>query len=217
MNTKKITVDLKIARKGISGVSGIDLWYSTDYKKDGYTKAPNPISQPAEPDSDKWTLTFEAKDEGLYGFYMVAQSGVGLSEKPPEKGTPPRLWVEVDLAKPVVQIQQVKLIHQPEGSYLDIAWRATDKNLAPRPIDIVYAENKDAEDKDWMEVARGLDNTGRYTWPVPDKKPFKFYVKVRAVDRATNTGEDVTKEQVTVDLVTPQIEIGEVKPVDPKR
>jgi hypothetical protein len=210
LNTKKISIDLKIARKGISGVSKIDLYYCITDSKSGYQKAPNPLSEPTDPDSDKRTLTFDAEKEGLYGFFLLPHSGVGLADREPGKGDPPRFFVEVDTTKPVVTLEPVKLVHQGEGSYLDIKWKATDKNLNPRPIDIEYSET--GKEGTWMEVAHALDNTGRYTWPVPTVKPFKFFVRVRAVDRAGNSGEDVTKEQVTVDLVTPQVEIERVEP-----
>ena len=49
---------------------------------------------------------------------------------------PPQVWVEVDLTKPQVQLQEVYVGRGSEGGRLAIAWRAADKNLSPRPITI---------------------------------------------------------------------------------
>ena len=71
-----------------------------------------------------------------------------------------------------------------------------------------------------------LDNSltrdsGRYVWEVPDENLWKFYVRARAVDKASNTGEHIWSQkdsdgkdkpaEVIVDLETPAASINKVR------
>ena len=57
-----------------------------------------------------------------------------------------------------------------------------------------------------------LPNSRRYIWEVPEKTPYKFYVRVRATDKATNTGDDIYAKEVIIDLDKPSATIEYVKP-----
>jgi hypothetical protein len=96
-----------------------------------------------------------------------------------------------------------------QGALVDIMWQATDKNLAPAPITLEYAEKLDGP---WRVIAEKIDNTGKYTWAVPPTEPYSFYVRVKAIDRAGNLALDTSKQNVVVDLTVPQVEIRDVAP-----
>ena len=49
-----------------------------------------------------------------------------------------------------------------------------------------------------------IGHTGEYTWIMPTPAPFQFFVKVEAVDKAGNMGEDATPQSVKVDLSIPR-------------
>src|SRR5262249_54780236 len=139
--------------------------------------------------------------EGVYGLTLVVKSGVGLGDKPPQAGDPPQMWIEVDLTKPVVQILNTEAAKVQGGETLTITWKADDKNMAAQPITLYYAEQADGA---WTPIAGGLENTGRYIWRVPQGTPFRFFVRVEAIDRGGNVGRAETKQPVVVDLAQPK-------------
>jgi hypothetical protein len=148
--------------------------------------------------------------EGVYGFTLVARSGVGLGERPPQIGDRPQIWVEVDLTKPVVQLQGVVVGKGKDKGKLFIGWTAYDKNLDKAPIMLSYAEQTSGP---WTPIsADRVPNSGRYVWSMPPTVPYQFLVKVEAVDTAGNVGEAVTTELVKVDLSQPKARILTVAP-----
>jgi hypothetical protein len=101
------------------------------------------------------------------------------------------------------------------GALVEINWEAADPNLMPNPVSLEWSQ--DAKATVWKEIKYRLSNTsptrGRYTWEVPDPDLWKFYIRIRAVDRASNTGEHIwagdspdrnkPPQEVIVDLVNP--------------
>ena len=57
-----------------------------------------------------------------------------------------------------------------------------------------------------------MPNSGYYVWTMPADVPYKFFVRVEAVDRAGNTNSNKTVEAVIVDLALPHSEILGVTP-----
>jgi hypothetical protein len=201
VNSRKISLNYELKEVGPSGVSSIELWYTQDGR--GWNKYPLPQAReggaPAKP------LVFEVNGEGVYGFTLLARSGVGLGERPPQIGDRPQLWVEVDLTKPVVQLQGVVVGQGPDKGKLTITWTARDKNLDPeRCITLAYAEQAGGP---WTPIAQNIANSGRHVWSMPERLPYQFLVRVEAVDRAGNVGEVVTTELVKVDLSQPRVRI----------
>lgn len=152
-------------------------------------------------------LTYEAPSDGLYGFAIVAESTVGLSNPIPQRGDPPDILVQVDTKAPTVRFTGVQVLPAGEGgNRVVVNWNITDENLARGKIVLSYAPRKDAPDDQWKEIAGGLDNTGRYDWMVgsgPDQ-PYQFYVRLKAEDRAGNTTKVVYENDVIVDLFKPK-------------
>jgi hypothetical protein len=149
-------------------------------------------------------------EEGVYGFTLVARSGVGLGERPPQIGDRPQVWVEVDLTKPEVQVGPVIVGQGMDKGKLAISWKAWDKNLSGTPITLSYAQQAGGT---WTPITpERIANTGRYIWSMPDGVPYQFLVKVEAIDQAGNIGEAVTPEQIKVDLLQPKARILDVAP-----
>jgi hypothetical protein len=76
----------------------------------------------------------------------------------------------------------------------------------PQPISLEWSQDKNATK--WNEIKYRIDNlpggtTGRYTWDIPDENLWKFWVRARAVDKASNTGEYIWPQEVIVDLELP--------------
>jgi hypothetical protein len=206
LNSKRITLNYEITDQGPSGISGIDLWFTRDGR--GWSKFQLPKNAVSDA-TFKGPLTFDVDGEGVYGFTLVPKSGVGISQPAPQVGEKPQIWIEVDLTKPVVELQSV-LVGQGEfKGKLSISWTARDKNLAKAPITLSYGQSSDGP---WVPFARDLQNTGKYIWTMSPEVPWQFYLKVEAVDRAGNVGEAITPGLVKVDLNQPRAKITNVQP-----
>lgn len=192
VNSAEMSLSYSLEEVGPSGVSVVELYVT----KDGRTW------QKHGEDEDKQSpFNVKLPGEGVYGLTLVVKSGVGMGDRPPQTGDPPQLWVEVDLTKPTVGILAVDPAKGSDGNLLTILWKAEDKNLAPQPITISYAE---ATDGPWQPIVSGIENVGRYVWRIPPATPFKFFVRVEAADRGGNVGRAETNKQVVVDLSQPK-------------
>ncbi len=201
VNSRQVALSYDLREVGPSGVSSVELWY-TLFNDRSWTKLNEyPIDLKSGDQSKK--LTFEV-NEGVYGITLVAKSGVGLGDQPPRVGDPPQFWIEVDLTKPVVEIQNVIVGQGVDKGRLTVVWSARDQNLGPNPIRLSYAEQRDGP---WNLCADNLANSGRHVWTMPGQLPYQFYLRVEAVDLAGNIGEAVTQDKVKVDLSVPKAKI----------
>jgi hypothetical protein len=203
VNSKRISINYELKEVGKSGVAVVELWYT---RSDGrnwqkYDERVNPQSP--------YVYVVEVNDEGLYGFTLVARNRAGFGEQPPKVGDTPQVWVEVDLTKPVVHLQGVEVGRGQEAGNLTISYTAADKNLAPQPISLSWAEKPEGP---WVPIAANEENTGRYVWRMPETVPYQFYVRVEAADRAGNVGGDETHKPVIVDLSQPKVQVIGISP-----
>jgi hypothetical protein len=205
INSTTISLNFEIKDKGPSGISSVELWFT----QDGRSWNKYPLPKPAEGMEVQSPLTFKVNNEGMYGFTLVAKSGVGLGERPPQVGDQPQVWVEVDLTRPSVQLQHVIVGNGADKGKLFIHWKAYDKNLGSAPVVLSYAEKQEGP---WQPIAeKNLANTGKYVWLMPPGVPYQFYVRVEATDLAGNIGEAVTPHLVRVDLSLPKVKITTVE------
>jgi hypothetical protein len=202
VNSRRVSLNYDLKEVGPSGVSAIELWYTEDGRS--WNKYPTPFGQ----DASQKTITFDLADERVYGITLVAKSGVGLGDRPPQIGDRPHVWIEVDTTKPQVQLHGVTVGTGADKGKLSVTWSARDKNLSATPISLSYR----GDNGEWTPFAQKLKNEGQYTWKMPADVPYQFFVKVEAVDRAGNIGEAVTDGQVKVDLSTPKVQIRNVEP-----
>ncbi|HZU35767.1 MAG TPA: hypothetical protein VFA18_07660, partial [Gemmataceae bacterium] len=201
INSKRLNLNYEVREQGRSGVSTVELWYTTDSRS--WQKREDKPYTPGSP------LSIDVEGEGLYGFTIIPRSGVGLSQPPPQVGDQPQVWVEVDLTPPVVHLQDVQVGQGADSGKLTIFYSATDKHLTQQPIVLEYAESAAGP---WKPIARDVDNTGRYVWQMPQDVPYQFLVRVKAVDQAGNVGSDQSTTPVKVDLAQPKGVILDVLP-----
>jgi hypothetical protein len=203
VNSKRISINYDVKEIGKSGIAVIELWYTRNEGRtwQKYNEKVNPEAKDA--------YTFEAAEEGLYGFTLVARNRAGFGEPAPKVGDAPQVYVEVDLTKPVVRLQSVDVGRGAEMGSLTITYSATDKNLAPQPITLAYAEKPEGP---WQSIAGPVENAGRYVWRIPETVPYQFYVRVEAADRAGNVGAAETAKPVIVDLSQPKVQVIGVAP-----
>jgi hypothetical protein len=199
VNSKRITVNFEVKDVGRSGVAAVDLWYTRDcktwHKHEGPPQGSNYV--------------FQVPDEGMYGFTLVAHSGVGIAKDPPVSGEMPQLWVVVDLTKPKVQMLNVTPAPTGKERSLTIRWKASDPNLGRHPITLSYAE-KDAGP--WSPIANNLENTGSYVWTPPPTAPAKVILRVEATDLAGNIGQATYNQGILLDYSKPRVEIVDAEP-----
>lgn len=216
VNSLEFNVDIHINHMGRSGVKAAHLFVSDDQRK--WTKAPNspfPVTKRPGDEDRPFPLSFRAPKEGLYGFIVIPESGAGKRAPDPAPDSPAMVLVEVDTTKPFAKIRSVEVLQgDHRGPRVEITWEAADPNLMPRPVSLEYALDKNAVQ--WQPIALQIENnltkqTGRYSWFVPDEKLWRFYVRIRAVDRAANTAEHVYEQEVMVDLEKPGAEIKKVE------
>jgi hypothetical protein len=204
VNSRRIRLNYSLKEVGPSGVSSVELWFTQDGRSwlKFLTETPKAAESP-EP------LVFDVEREGIYGFTVVAKSGVGLGTRPPQIGDTPQIWVEVDLTKPRVELHEVLVGRGLDKGKLTLQWSATDKNLKTNPITISYAEQQSGP---WNVITEHAGNTGRYVWSMPENVPYQFWVRVEAADAAGNVGEDLTRDLVKVDLSQHKVNILDVVP-----
>jgi len=85
------------------------------------------------------------------------------------------------------------------GSTQEIKWDATDTNMTENPISIYYSY----DGSEWIEIATNEENDGVYEWALPTIDSANVLVKVVAVDKAGNSGEDVSDNVFTIDSTKP--------------
>lgn len=193
VNGKSIRMNYKLKDVGPSGVSTVELWYTQDGKR--WQKADQSLP-PMPP------YTLNVKDDGLYGFTLLARNGLGLSKAPPVLGDAPQIWVEVDTAAPQVQLGDAKFGISAQVRQLMITWKVSDKNLAQHPISLAYAERAEGP---WMAIASNLDNTGSYLWQLSAQLPSRYLIRVEAIDLAGNVGIACSREPIVMDLSQPSV------------
>jgi hypothetical protein len=200
VNRKRISLDYELKDVGPSGVASVELWFT----QDGRSWNRYPLPKSGDGSDPPRPLVFDVNAEGIYGFTLLAKSGVGLGERPPQLGDRPQIWVEVDLTKPDVHLRQVIVGQGSDKGKLSISWTARDKNLGRSPITLSYAQKADGP---WTPIAEHLTNTGRYVWKMPETVPYQFFIRVEAADEAGNVGTAVTRDMVRVDLSLPRVRI----------
>jgi hypothetical protein len=201
VNSKRISLNYAVKDVGSSGITDVELWCT----RDGRTWKKQDTAHRGQP-----PCVIEVDDEDLYGFTLVVRSGVGLG-KQPQEGDKPQVWVEVDVTKPFVRLMGMEAGRGTEGRQLTIQWKATDKNLGPRPITLYYATQANGP---WMPIAAQLENTGHYVWNMPADAPHQFFVRVEAADLAGNVGMAQTPTALIDDMSQPTTAILAVEPAD---
>jgi hypothetical protein len=202
VNTRFFELDYDVDSVGPSGIGRVELWGTTDGGKN-WRRLPVGTEKPK-------VLTVSVDDEGVYGFRMVVTNGAGLGGRPPVPGDLPDIWIGVDLTKPTARIASAQQGVDSEAQSLIISWQADDKSLAARPISLLFRQDPKGS---WISIASGLENTGRYAWPIDSRTPSQLYLRLEVRDEAGNIGIHELAEPVSIDQSRPTARIREVRPL----
>ena len=196
VNTKQIKLNFEVKDVGPSGLANVELWFTQncrDWKK-------------YDAGTSSKAYVVEVDEEGMYGFTLVARSGLGLSKDAPVSGDQPQVWTIVDLTPPEVQVTEVT--PNADAKQVLIAWKASDKNFSRTPISLSYAET---EAGPWRIIAANLENNGKYNWQMPPGTPAKFIVRAEATDLAGNVSKALWSKPLVLDNSTPTVSITNVE------
>ena len=187
VNSKRIKLHFEIKDAGPAGIAGVELWYMHENRE---------WKKPDAPLQKQGPFVLEVDGEGLYGFKLIARNSQGRGDAPPLAGDMPQVWVLVDLTKPAVRINTARLLLDAEGGKLELSWIATDRNLAGRPVSVLYAEQASGP---WQPLVANLESSGMLLKKLPASMPKRFLVRVEAIDIAGNLGADQTHEFLGVE------------------
>ena len=202
VNSRSFELEYDVDSVGPSGIGRVELWGTRDA---GQTwRRFTTVTDNRSP------LRVNVPDEGLYGFRIVVINGAGFGAKPPVAGDRPDLWIGVDLPKPTARIVSVQQGVETESGQLIISWRADDKLLAARPISLFFSPTRGGP---WTPVAAGLENTGRYAWPIDNRTPPQLFLHLEVRDEAGNVAVHETAAPLVIDQSRPTIRIRSVRPV----
>jgi hypothetical protein len=190
VNTKKFTLNFEVKDVGVTGISTVDLWCTQDMRT---WKKLDSVQQLAN------ALVVEVKDEGTFGFTLVARNGNGLGKAPPQAGELPQVWVSVNTTPPAVSLSGVEMSLTTKAPSMIIRWTAKDRNFGPRPVTLSYAANVEGP---WTLLSANVENTGRYEWPLPANVPGAMYVRVQAADLNGNVGFAQTENPIHLEGYT---------------
>jgi len=206
VNKAQVRLDYEVAKLGPSGVGSVEVYVTTD---EGQTweavradAAPEPpVTDPQTGNVKGGVLVPLAKDEVIYGFWMIVKSGAGLGKAPPKSGDQPQIRIERDTVAPVASLRQ-PVADPSHRDTVILGWEASDKNLAVNPITLEWAASKDAP---WQLIAEKLPNSGHYAWSVPPKMPPQVLLRITVRDLAGNTTVWTTDHPETIDLNVPEV------------
>jgi len=203
INSRLFELEYEIEAVGPSGVNRVELWGTRD---GGQTWRSFVLD-----DDNRSPMLVSVDKEGIYGFRVSVTSGAGLGGQPPEQGTLPEIFIGVDLTKPSAQITAVDQGVAEESGNLVISWKAADWRLAQRPVSLLFSPTPGGP---WNVIAAGLENTGRYAWPVDHRLPERLYLRLEVRDEAGNIGVFETAESISLDRHRPTVRIRNVRPLD---
>jgi len=202
VNDKKLVVRSKPTKVTRSGIASAVLWMKEQTGQCQQVGKNEKVNITLDDVNKEIAIPYEAKADGLFHFIIQPINGAGQKPDDPRDGDPAHWIVEVDTTLPKVTLKGVKAVPGGlNGPRVEIDYAVVEKNPMPEPITIEYTT--DPLMKVWTPIASKVPNTGKYVWEIEDRAVWKFHLRVTAVDRATNTGFDMTKEMVTVDLEKP--------------
>ncbi|MEN6458874.1 MAG: hypothetical protein ABFC63_08080 [Thermoguttaceae bacterium] len=202
VNSRLFELEYDVDSVGPSGIGRVELWGTQD---GGKTWRNYPVGN-----SRRSPLLVNVDAEGVYGFRVVVANGAGLGARPPRSGDLPDLWIGVDLTKPAARIVSAQQGADSEAGHLIISWQADDRMLAARPISLSFSESRSGP---WLPIGSGLENTGRYAWPIDNRIPPKVFLRIEVRDEAGNMAVHELADPIPIDQSRPTIRIRDVRPL----
>jgi hypothetical protein len=168
VNRPDVNLEFEVSKFGSSGPGNVDVYVTVDEGAtwEQYRLDMPPVWPTGSLDrghgSLRGSVLVQLKDEGvIYGFYLVVKSRAGLGKAPPQRSEPPQIRVELDRTAPKAELYKPSA---DPGSHevLILSWGATDRNLAPNPITLQYAETRDG---DWHTIGP-WSRPGSRSWSI---------------------------------------------------
>jgi hypothetical protein len=200
--SKRFRLNYSIDAIDPSGVARVDLWMTRDGGRVWRSWGTDPDNRSPFP--------VEVDEEGSYGFRIVIHSKDGLTGRAPSNGDKPDIFVQVDTQAPLVQIISVPYGRGDDAGRLIINYRVTDPHLTLRPISLYYGQSPNGP---WTPIEEGLRNEGRYVWKPASNVPDRVFLRLDAMDRATNKGTHILSQAIDVSGLVPRGTIQGVMPV----
>jgi len=200
VNALQFELEYDVESVGPSGIARVELWGTRDGGRT-WTSFGR--------DDDKLSpFLVRVREEGIYGFCIAVQSGVGLGDEPPQPGSPAQVWIGVDLTKPLARILSAEQVPGSGPGQLVIRWQVEDWMLAARPIGLYFSPSREGP---WSPIATGLENTGQYAWALDRRTAEQLFLRLEARDEAGNVGIFETPLPISIDQRRPQGRIREVR------
>ncbi len=200
VNSRRFQIGYKLQDVGPSGVSMVELYITEDdgrtwfhYGADDDKQSPIPVEVPRE---------------GIYGFTLGVQNGLGVASDPPQNGDRPAIVVAVDLTPPRLDLLSLEQGRGKNAGKVAIAWKCTDDFLSERPISLFYSPSGQAP---WLPIAGPLENTGSYVWSPDPQLVSTFNLRIEARDLAGNLQTADSRQPVVLDLARPTAKITDVE------
>lgn len=202
VNSRVFQLDYNVDAVGPSGIAKVELWGTRDggrtwngFNQDGDRRSP---------------IVATVNEDGLYGFRICVQNGVGLGNGPPQSGQTPDIWIGVDRTKPEIHILSAEQGSGEQAGRVLIRWEARDWMLSARPVSLYYGATMGGP---WTLIVGGLESAGQYNWLVEGRVPERIFLRAEARDEAGNLGIFETPQPVVLDKLRPSVRIQEVRPV----
>src|SRR5262249_15016798 len=104
VNTRDVTLRCQLDDVGKWGISGIDVYKTTNGGQTWTKEKSEPVEGTPGP-GQSCLVTVHMEQEDTYGFILNPRNKAGLGSPPPAPGAQPNIWLRLDLTKPEVNIQ----------------------------------------------------------------------------------------------------------------
>ena len=195
-------LEYAVAAVGPSGIRKVELWATRDGGKQWSPWMMDP--------DNKSPLKVAVEKDGVYGFRVIVENGLGMAPPTPQPGDMAEFWIGVDTTQPQVQITSAQYGTGEDTGRLVITWDTSDPHLVARPITLLAS---DRPRTGFVEIARELENTGRYVWQVDPQVPRKVFLRLEARDQAGNIGVHDVPEPINIEGLIPRATIRSIQPV----
>jgi hypothetical protein len=210
VNSRSVTLDYRVIECGPSGVGSVELYVTRD-RGQRWDLLPQATDQDANSGDSKTTgagqqrsLKVDLPGEGEYGFFLVVRSGAGLGKPPPQGGETPQMLIEVDETAPDAKLFAPRT-DPKQRDVLILSWAITEKNPAPKPITLQWADQPTGP---WKTIGEPqMDDNKEFRWKLTSDVPANVYLRLTVRDLAGNVGDAITEKPVLIDLHEPEAQL----------
>ncbi len=186
ISKRKIDIHFQLQSRGAAKLEGYLLYFTLDRGQSWklYNSTPKKRSP----------ITFEAAEDGHYGFKLIARDILGLGEPEPQPGHLPDQEIIIDTQAP-----RIERIHPLDGSGvysslpMEIEWNVEDIHLSKNPVDISYSIDGSPFKPIWEDVP----HKGSRHWMAPFTQG-QLQLKITAKDVLGNRSSVISHHGLTL-------------------